>query len=102
MAVNGGSIYERRKKLAEELKILSKDQYEEVYRIIKRAGAPYSENSNGIFFDLNVVTDEVADQLAHFIQLVRIQEADEKRRLDDLAYYRTVKDEEEAAEAAGK
>jgi hypothetical protein len=98
MAVNNG--YDLRKKLAEELKVLSKDQYEEVYRIIKRAGAPYSENSNGIFFDLNVVADEVIDQLAHFIQLVRLQEAEEKRRLDDLAYYRTVKEEEDAAAEA--
>ena len=98
MAVNNG--YDLRKKLAEELKVLSKDQYEEVYRIIKRAGAPYSENSNGIFFDLNVVTDEVINQLTHFIQLVRLQEAEEKRRLDDLAYYRTVKEEEDAAAEA--
>ncbi len=100
MAVNGG--YDRRKKLAEELKVLSKDQYEEVYRIIKRAGAPYSENSNGIFFDLNVVAEDVIEQLAHFIQLVRLQEAEEKRRLEDLAYYRTVKDEEEEAQASAK
>ncbi len=99
MAVCGGS-YEQRKKLAEELKVLSKDQYEEVYRIIKRAGAPYSENSNGIFFDLNVVADEVVEQLIHFIQLVRLQEAEEKRRLDDLAYYRKIKDEEETSEEA--
>ena len=97
MAVNGG--YDRRKRLAEELKVLSKDQCEEVYRIIKRAGAPYSENSNGIFFDLNVVAEDVIEQLAHFIQLVRLQEAEEKRRLEDLAYYRTAKDEEEAAAA---
>jgi len=89
--------YDQRKKLAEELKVLSKDQYEEVYRIIKRAGAPYSENSNGIFFDLNVIAEEVVDQLAHFIQLVRLQEQEEKRRLDDLAYYRTVKEEESDA-----
>lgn len=94
------SIYERRKKLAEELKVLSKDQYEEVYRIIKRAGAPYSENSNGIFFDLNVIAEEVVDQLAHFIQLVRLQEQEEKRRLDDLAYYRTVKEEESGTATA--
>lgn len=90
--------YDRRKKLAEELKVLSKDQYEEVYRIIKRAGAPYSENSNGVFFDLNVVADDIVLQLADFIQLVRLQEAEEKRRLEDLAYYRTVKEEDDMAE----
>ena len=86
--------YDQRKKLAEELKVLSKDQYEEVYRIIKRTGAPYSENSNGIFFDLNVIADDIVLQLADFIHLVRLQEAEEKRRLEDLAYYRTVKEEE--------
>jgi hypothetical protein len=98
MASTAPVTYEQRKKLAEELKVLSKDQYEEVYRIIKRAGAPYSENSNGVFFDLNVVADDIVVQLSDFIQLVRLQEAEEKRRLEDLAYYRTVKEEEDMAE----
>jgi hypothetical protein len=94
MASAATVTYDQRKKLAEELKVLSKDQYEEVYRIVKRAGAPYSENSNGIFFDLNVIADDIVLQLADFIHLVRLQEAEEKRRLEDLAYYRTVKEEE--------
>lgn len=92
--------YDRRKKLAEDLKNLTKDQYEEIYRIIKRAGISYSENSNGVFFDLNVVDDAVAESLIHFMELVAMQQAEEKRRSDELAYYRTVKEEEEAGAVA--
>jgi hypothetical protein len=92
--------YERRKKLAEDLKTLTKDQYEEIYRIIKRAGISYSENSNGVFFDLNRLDDAVAESLIHFMDLVAMQQAEEKRRSDELAYYRTAKEEEEAANAA--
>ena len=93
--------YDRRKKLAEDLKNLTKDQYEEIYRIIKRAGISYSENSNGVFFDLNIVDDAVAESLIHFMELVAMQQAEEKRRNDELAYYRTVKEEEEAGAGAG-
>ena len=92
--------YDRRKKLAEDLKNLTKDQYEEIYRIIKRAGISYSENSNGVFFDLNIVDDAVAESLIHFMELVGMQQAEEKRRSDELAYYRTVKEEEEAGAVA--
>lgn len=94
--------YDQRKKLAEDLKNLTKDQYEEIYRIIKRAGISYSENSNGVFFDLNVVNDAVAESLIHFMKLVAMQQAEEKRRSDELAYYRTVKEEEEANASAAK
>jgi hypothetical protein len=89
--------YEQRKKLADELKELTKDQYEEVFRIIKRSGATYSENSNGIFFDLNTLPNDSVEVLSRFMELVLSQRVEEKRRLDDLAYYRLVKEEGEGA-----
>jgi hypothetical protein len=86
--------YEQKKILAEELKELTKDQYEEIYRIIKRAGTPYSENSNGIFFDLASVDASVASQLIEYMNLVKAQRNEEKQRMKDLEYYRNEKETE--------
>ena len=86
--------YEQKKVLAEEIKELTKDQYEEVYRIIKRAGIPYSENSNGIFFDLAAVDGAVTAQLIEYMNLVKTQRNEEKQRMKDLEYYRHEKEAE--------
>lgn len=85
--------YEQKKILSEELKELTKDQYEEVFRIIKRNAASYSENSNGIFFDLTTLDNEVTVQLNDYMSLVKAQRNEEKQRIEDLEYYRHEKDE---------
>ena len=46
------TLQERKKLFLEELKTLTTDQYYEIFRIIKRNDVEYSENSNGVFFDL--------------------------------------------------
>ena len=86
--------YEQRKILAEELKELTKDQYEEIFRIIKRNTASYSENSNGIFFDLSTLENETVSMLVDYMHLVKTQRTDEKRRMEDLEYYKHEKEEE--------
>ena len=67
------SDYEQRKLLLEDLKFLTKDEYEEIYRIIKRNQVEYSENSNGIFFDLVLVTVETFILLKTFMELCKTQ-----------------------------
>ena len=44
--------YEERKLLLEELKRLVKSEQEAIFRLLKSEKAEYSENSNGIFFDV--------------------------------------------------
>jgi hypothetical protein len=94
MASASSVSYEQKKVLAEELKELTKDQYEEIYRIVKRAGIPYSENSNGIFFDLASMDGSVASQLIEYMNLVKAQRNEEKQRMKDLEYYRHEKETE--------
>ena len=45
--------YEKRKQLLEELKLLSKIEQEGIFRILKTTNSSFSENSNGIFFDIS-------------------------------------------------
>ena len=59
--------YEQRKVFAEDVKLLTKTEMVEVYRIIKEAGAEYSENSNGIFFDVSKLPADLFNTLQQFI-----------------------------------
>ncbi len=47
--------YDERKRFLEDLKKLVKEEQENIYRILKQSNEDFSENSNGIFFDLTKV-----------------------------------------------
>lgn len=74
------SEQEIRKQALEDLKALSKDEYEEVYRILKRNQVELSENSNGIFFDLAGLSADVFDQLTKFLEFCKKQQKNEEAR----------------------
>jgi hypothetical protein len=63
--------YEKKKQFLEDLKILNKTEQEEVYRILKITNALFSENSNGIFFDVSKLTNEVFDQIDKFLDFCK-------------------------------
>ena len=70
--------YEERKVFFEHLKILVKSEYEEVFRILKKYNESYTENSNGIFFDINLLKEETFGQLKEYMQFCL-----ENRRLEE-------------------
>lgn len=76
--------YESRKHLCEEIKKLSTDQYKEVFRIIKRNNVGFTENSNGIFFDLNCVSDSTISDLQQFVTLSQAQRNAEEERTNEM------------------
>lgn len=76
--------YEQRKLFLEDLKTLTKDEYEEIFRIIKRNQVEYSENSNGIFFDLVGVSSEVFELLENFMELCKTQRKAEIVRTQEM------------------
>jgi len=63
--------YEKRKQLLEELKLLSKIEQEGIFRILKTTNSSFSENSNGIFFDISKLTDEAFDQMRQFLDFCK-------------------------------
>lgn len=83
--------YEQRKQVLDDIKNqgLTKEEYEELFRIIKRNNIEYSENSNGIFFDLNAVPDIVIEKIMTFLQFCKEQRKSEEVRTHDLEFYAT-------------
>ena len=59
--------YEQRKLFADEVKLLTTNEMEEIYRILKARQAEYSENSNGVFFDVSKLPAETFGELQKFM-----------------------------------
>ncbi len=55
--------YEQKTLFIERLAILSKSEYHELFRILKRANEPYSENTNGVFFNLNEISKDTFQKM---------------------------------------
>ena len=80
--------YEARKQFLEDLKLLDKNEFEEVYRLIHRDGVDYTENSNGVFFDLTAVLPSTFTKLTHFMDLCKAQRKSEEARVQELNHLR--------------
>jgi hypothetical protein len=59
--------YEERKIFLEELKRLVKSEQEAIFRVLKTEKAEYSENSNGIFFDICKLPEPVFQKMKEYI-----------------------------------
>jgi hypothetical protein len=76
--------YEARKQFLEDLKFLSKEEYEELFRIIKRNNIDYSENSNGVFFDLTSISNDIFSKLVTFLDFCKVQKKSEEVRAQEM------------------
>jgi hypothetical protein len=72
--------YEQRKEFCKEMSTLSKPELEELYRILRREGGSYSENSNGIFFDVASLPASVFEALWKFLQFCKSNAKDLEER----------------------
>lgn len=59
--------YEERKRFLDDLKQLVVSEQEEIFRILKRGGSEFSENTNGIFFDVSRLPLEVFQEMKKFL-----------------------------------
>jgi hypothetical protein len=79
--------YEKRKQLFDNFKMLVTSEYEEFFRILKRNNEQYTENSNGIFFDVMTIKNETFSEMEKFMEFcikVRTDEANRLKELKDL------------------
>jgi hypothetical protein len=76
--------YEDRKKVFDTIKILSKPEHEEIYRIIRKTRDTYTENSNGIFFDLNTISEDAFSQIKSYLDYCLKTRQEEESRLKEL------------------
>lgn len=84
--------YEERKQSLEEIKNLTKEQYEGLYVVIRQTNISYTENSNGIFFDLTTLTKQQFQKVQQFLKLCSTQNLNEQERSKEL---QTLRDETE-------
>lgn len=80
MSHNDIEDYERRKAFLEDLNTLNKLEQEEVFRILKKNSSLFSENSNGIFFDVSRVDKNTFSQLLTFIEFCKKNREDFESR----------------------
>ena len=63
--------YEKRKEFCKEMNTLSRPELEELYRILRREGGEFSENSNGIFFNVEALPAPIFEALWKFLQFCK-------------------------------
>jgi hypothetical protein len=68
--------YERRRIFHDSLKSLTKAEYVEVLRLLNKHEEPYSENLNGVFFNVCNVSQKTFDALELFLQFTQSNRRD--------------------------
>lgn len=76
--------YEKRKKVWEAIKGLMKSEQEELFRILLRNKIEYTENTNGIFFDVGKIESDVLEQIETFLNFCQQNRMDFERRNQDM------------------
>ena len=83
MATLSDAEYDSRKKFLAELKGLSKTEMANIFDILKRHKMEYSENSNGVFFDLMKLPKEVFDEIQTYMDFCRTVQSEQTVRDED-------------------
>ena len=68
--------YDRRKQFLEQLKSLSKPECIEIVKILQRKEASFSENANGVFFNLCLLSQDTFDALELFLKFTQTNNTD--------------------------
>jgi len=79
--------YERRRVFLDSLKKLHTSEYVDIVRILKQESVVYSENTNGIFFDVAQLpqkTFEVLEKYMNFVHTNREELSIREKLMNDL------------------
>ena len=76
--------HEERRKLFDNIKILVNSEQEEIFRIIKKTKENYTENSNGIFFDLSTISESTFVQINEYLNFCLKTRQEDALRLNEL------------------
>jgi hypothetical protein len=80
MATLSDAEYESRKRFLGELKSLSKTESAKMFEILKKHKTEYSENSNGVFFDLMKLPKEAFDEIEGYMEFCKTVQCEQKVR----------------------
>jgi len=76
--------YERRKVFCDEMKTMSRSEFIEVARILRKNNIAISENRSGIFFDMCKLPAAVFDELLVFRDFVKQNNTELEKRTVEL------------------
>jgi hypothetical protein len=76
--------YELKKSILDDIKDFSIEECQELFRILKQNGVQYTENSNGIFFDLVPIENDIFLKLVNFVDFTKAQKKSEEIRASEL------------------
>ena len=77
--------YERRKVFCDEMKTMSRSEFIEIARILRKNNVAISENRSGIFFDMCKLSVAVFDELLLFRDFVKQNNTELDKRTTELS-----------------
>lgn len=83
-AVMDAAEYERRKVFCESLKTMSRSEFIEIARILRKNNVVVSENRSGVFFDLCKISTEVFEELLVFRDFVKQNNTELEKRASEI------------------
>jgi len=78
------SKYEQRKKFFDNINLLVKSEQIDMFKILKNSGDSFTENSNGIFFDVMALSDETFNKMESFMKFVLTTRQEDQERMKKL------------------
>ncbi len=82
--------YEDRKNFLEQLSLLSRSEMENIFRILRRHNDNYSENTNGIFFDVKELRPDTFKAMNEFMKFCMSNREEQKHRVEEM---KTIREE---------
>jgi|UniRef100_A0A6C0BFX8 hypothetical protein len=79
-----GITHDERKRIFDAIKTLVKPEQESIFRIIRKTKESYTENSNGIFFDLSTISDDTFLQIKDYLDFCLKTRQDHELRVNEL------------------
>jgi hypothetical protein len=73
---NNEILNKKKKSLIDISKNLTKIEYLEIYNIIQNNNCQYTKNSNGIFINLQNVSEEIIDKIFNFLNFIKHKKED--------------------------
>jgi len=89
--------YEERKALIGDLKSLAKSEKEQIFRILKNCGEDFSENSNGIFFDVVALKLDTFTKMTDFLKFCKAKVMEQDERVKEMNELRSDLHEDETS-----
>jgi hypothetical protein len=81
--------HDERKRVFDAIKTLVKPEQESIFRIIRKSKESYTENSNGIFFDLSAISEETFIEIKDYLHFCSTTRQEHDYRMKELENLRS-------------